>query len=88
MAVISSCYGVAASQTDRIIAFDASTGKQVGVLATVPSGLRFQGLSIDASGRYALVGIVRSDPAGAELARIDGTRLVTVSRSSVTDAEW
>ncbi len=89
VAVISSCYGVAAaSHTDRVIAFNGSTGNQVGVLATAPVGARFQGLSIDASGRYALLGIVHSDPVGAELARIDGTRLVTVSRNSVTDAEW
>ena len=88
VAVISSCYGVTADHTDQIIAFDASTGTRVGVLATALTGARFQGLSIDASGRYALVGIANNDPAGAELARIDGTRLVTVSRSSVTDAEW
>jgi hypothetical protein len=88
VAAISSCYGDAASHADRIIAFDASIGKQVGVLATAPAGARFQGLSIDGSGRYALLGIVRSDPTGAELARIDGLKLVTVSRNSVTDAEW
>jgi hypothetical protein len=86
VAAIRICYGVAASHTDRVIAFDASTGKQVGVLATAPNGARLQGLSIDASGRHALLGIVAGD--GAELARIDGARLVTVSRSSVTDAEW
>jgi hypothetical protein len=86
VAVISSCYGVAASHNDRIIAFDASNGSQVAVLATAPNGARFQGLSLDASGRYALLGIVRGD--GAELARIDGTRLITISRSTVTDAEW
>ena len=86
VAVINSCYGVAANHADRIVAFDASTGKRVGALATAPAGARFQGLSIDTSGRYVLVGIVRSDPAGAELARIAGARLVTVSRNSVTDS--
>ena len=88
VAVVSSCDGTAARHADRIIGFDASTGNQVGVLVTAPTGARFQGLSIDPSGRYVLVGIVRSDPAGAELTRIDGTRLVTVSRNSVTGADW
>ena len=88
VAVITSCYGDAASHADRVIVFDASTGKQVGTLVNAPAGANFQGLSIDPSGRYALLGIVRNDPAGAELMRIDGTRLVTVSRTSVTDADW
>lgn len=88
VAVIRTCYGVVASHADQIVAFDATSGNPVRVLMTAPAGAQFQGLSIDDSTQSVLVGVVRTDPTGAELARFDRSRLVTVSRNSVTDAEW
>ena len=87
VAVISSCYGDAASHADRVIVFDASTGKQIGTLATRRSAQSSKDSRSTLRGGTPFWELFATIP-GAELARIDGTRLVTVSRTSVTDADW
>jgi hypothetical protein len=89
LAVIRTCYAEgSANRGSQAVAFNATTGKPVGLIASAPEGGTFQGLSVDASGQNILLGVVSSSVSGAELVRVDGRRLVAVSQNALTDAEW
>jgi hypothetical protein len=74
-------------ETSTVLAYDTATGEPVAVIAAAPAGATFQGLSVDASRTHLLVGVVRPSST-ARIVQVDHGRLVTVSTSSPTDAQW
>jgi hypothetical protein len=82
LAVISTCY----KKASDILVFDTTTGQPIAEIAAASQGAKFQGLSVDTTGRHFLVGVVNLS--GETLAQVDNSRLVTVSKRSPSGAEW
>lgn len=89
LAAIRTCYsstGILHASTALV--FNINAGEPVALIATAPPGSLFQGLSIDSTGQHVLLGIVNRSPAGAEDAKVEKGRLVTVSHEAPSDAQW
>ena len=89
VAVIRTCYATArTSGASQVLVFNIATGKPSALIASLPHGSSFQGLSVDASGEHVLLGVVASSPPGAENVRLKSGRLVAIGQHAPTDAEW
>jgi hypothetical protein len=89
LAAIRTCSGKnSASATNSVIVYDGATGNALSSVAPAPSGTTFQGLSVDRSGGHILVGMVNEHSGRAKIAQVENGRLVTVSASSPTGAQW
>jgi hypothetical protein len=72
--------------TSTALVFNVTRGKPIARIASAPRFATFQGLSIDRTGTHILLGVAR--PTSAMTVAIEDGRLVTVSSSSPTGAEW
>jgi hypothetical protein len=89
LAVIRSCYRTNGTYgPSRALVYNVATGRPEAVIASAPQGSTFQGLSVDATGSHVLLGVVSKYPEGAENAQVENGRLVEITKTSPTDAEW
>jgi hypothetical protein len=87
VAVIRNCEDTLGNATSSdVLVFDVATGQPVARIAAAPGGGRFQSLSLDGSGGHVLVGV--SDGNGVVTAQVEHGRLVTVSTTSPSAAQW
>jgi hypothetical protein len=87
IAAVRTCYGAKGHEvSSALLAYDSTTGRPVAlVVEALPMGT-IQSVSVDTSG-HVLVG-VSNGIGGAETAQVRNGRLVTVSKSSPTGAQW
>ena len=87
LAAIRTCYHPAGSlAASRALVYNVKTGKPMSLIVAAPPGSTLQSLSVDSARRHILVGVV--GPYGAQTAQVEGGQLVTVSKTSLTAAQW
>jgi DNA-binding beta-propeller fold protein YncE len=87
LAAIRYCWSTRSKpSTSTALVFNAVTGKPTALIASAPRLAAFQGISVDRTGTRILLGL--AGPSSASIVEFKYGRLVTVSTSAPTDAQW
>jgi hypothetical protein len=87
IAVVRTCTSASGRKgSSAVLVYDSATGRPVATVVSAPTGQTFESLSVDPTD-HVLVGLAA--PYGpAETARVVNGRLVPISRSTPTGAQW